>query len=143
MTRSDDTGKLVLRLALGILILLHGINKLSTGVGGIEGMITAHGLPGALAYLVYIGEIVAPVLMIVGIYTRPAAWITVINMLVAIWLVHLKDMDNPWELVKMLREAMKMRQRAFKGDATMVFKILDRMIMDAEDEIHQEGYRKI
>jgi putative oxidoreductase len=94
MIRSDDTGKLVLRLALGILILLHGINKLSAGVGGIEGMLTAHGLPGALAYLVYIGEIVAPVLMIVGIYTRPAAWITVINMLVAIWLVHLKDIGN-------------------------------------------------
>ncbi|MGJ7510022.1 DoxX family protein [Variovorax sp. GT1P44] len=94
MIRSDDTGKLVLRLALGILILLHGISKLSTGVGGIEGMITSHGLPGALAYLVYIGEIVAPVLMIVGIYTRPAAWITVINMLVAIWLVHLKDIGN-------------------------------------------------
>jgi len=94
MIRSDDTGKLVLRLALGILILLHGVNKLSTGVGGIEGMITGHGLPGALAYLVYIGEIVAPVLMIVGIYTRPAAWITVINMLVAIWLVHLKDIGS-------------------------------------------------
>jgi putative oxidoreductase len=94
MFRSDDTGKLILRLALGILILLHGISKLSTGVGGIAGMLTGHGLPGALAYLVYIGEIVAPVLMIVGIYTRPAAWITVVNMLVAIWLVHLKDIGS-------------------------------------------------
>ena len=92
MIRSDDTGKLVLRLALGILILLHGIAKITGGVGGIAGMLTSHGLPAALAYLVYIGEIVAPVLLIVGIYTRPAAWITVINMLVAIWLVHLKDL---------------------------------------------------
>jgi hypothetical protein len=58
-------------------------------------------------------------------------------------LVHLDNIDNPWELVKMLREAMKMRQRALKGEATMIFKILERMIMDAEDEIHQEGYRKI
>ena len=91
MIRSDDTGKLVLRLALGILILLHGIAKLSNGVGFISGMLTSQGLPGALAYLVYVGEILAPVLLIVGIYTRPAAWITVINMLVAIWLVHLKD----------------------------------------------------
>ena len=91
MIRSDDTGKLVLRLALGILILLHGIAKLSNGVGFISGMLTSHGLPGALAYLVYVGEILAPVLLIVGIYTRPAAWIMVINMLVAIWLVHIKD----------------------------------------------------
>jgi putative oxidoreductase len=94
MIRSDDTGKLVLRLALGILILLHGIAKITGGVGGIAGMLTSHGLPAALAYLVLIGEIVAPVLMIVGIYTRPAAWITVINMLVAIWLVHLKDIGS-------------------------------------------------
>jgi len=94
MIRSDDTGKLVLRLALGILILLHGIAKITGGVGGIAGMLTSHGLPTALAYLVFIGEIVAPVLMIVGIYTRPAAWITVINMLVAIWLVHLKDIGS-------------------------------------------------
>ncbi|MDM0073562.1 DoxX family protein [Variovorax sp. J2P1-59] len=94
MIRSDDTGKLVLRLALGILILLHGISKITGGVGGIAGMLTSHGLPGALAYLVFVGEIVAPVLLIVGIYTRPAAWITVINMLVAIWLVHLKDIGS-------------------------------------------------
>lgn len=93
MIRSDDTGKLVLRLALGILILLHGISKLSGGgVGFVAGMLTSHGLPAALAYLVYIGEVLAPVLLIVGIYTRPAAWIVVINMLVAFWLVHMKDL---------------------------------------------------
>ncbi|MGO4391549.1 DoxX family protein [Variovorax sp. M-6] len=92
MFRSDDTGKLILRLALGILILLHGISKLTNGVGFITSTLTSQGLPGALAYLVYVGEILAPVLLIVGIYTRPAAWITVVNMLVAIWLVHLKDL---------------------------------------------------
>lgn len=92
MTRSDDTGKLVLRLALGILILLHGISKLSTGVSGVGGMLASHGLPSALAYLVYIGEIVAPALVISGLYTRPAALIIVINMLVALWLVHTADL---------------------------------------------------
>jgi len=88
MFRSDDTGKLVLRLAIGILILLHGISKIFGGVSGIGGMLSAHGLPGVLAYLVYVGEVLAPVLLIAGIYTRPAAWIVVINMLVAIWLAH-------------------------------------------------------
>ena len=92
MTRSDDTGKLVLRLALGILILLHGVAKISSGVSGVGGMLASHGLPSALAYLVYIGEIVAPVLLIIGLYTRPAAWIVAINMVVAIWLVHMKDL---------------------------------------------------
>ncbi|MBT2324052.1 DoxX family protein [Variovorax paradoxus] len=92
MIRSDDTGKLVLRLALGILILLHGIAKITGGVGFVSNILVSHGLPGALAYLTYVGEIVAPVLLIIGLYTRPAAWITVINMLVAIWLVHMKDL---------------------------------------------------
>jgi len=89
MFRSDDTGKLVLRLAVGILILLHGLSKIfGGGVGGIGGMLASHGVPGVLAYLVYVGEVLAPVLLIAGIYTRPAAWIVVINMLVAIWLAH-------------------------------------------------------
>ncbi|VTU25839.1 DoxX family protein [Variovorax sp. RA8] len=103
MIRSDDTGKLILRLALGILMLLHGIAKIQGGVGFAASMLTSHGLPGALAYLVYVGEIVAPVLLIIGLYTRPAAWIVVINMLVAIWLVHMKQIgmlnkQGGWEL---------------------------------------------
>ena len=92
MTRSDDTGKLVLRLALGILILLHGIAKLRFGVDFITGLLTAHGLPSALAYGVYVGEIVAPLLLIVGLYTRPAAWVIFINMLFVFGLVHMKDL---------------------------------------------------
>jgi putative oxidoreductase len=91
MTKSDDTGKLVLRVALGILILLHGIAKVGKGVDGIGGMLASHGLPAALAYLIYVGEIIAPVLLIVGLFTRPAALIVAINMVVAIWLVHQKD----------------------------------------------------
>ncbi|MDM0013222.1 DoxX family protein [Variovorax sp. J22P168] len=97
MIRSDDTGKLVLRLALGILLLLHGAAKLTTGVGFVSGLLSSHGLPGVLAYLVYVGEILAPVLLIGGIYTRAAAWIIVINMLVAIWLVHTGQL---WSLDK-------------------------------------------
>ncbi len=92
MFKSDDTGKLVLRLALGILILLHGIAKLKGGVGFISGQLTAHGLPAALAYGAYIGEVVAPILIIVGFFTRPAAWIIAINMVFAIFLVHMADL---------------------------------------------------
>jgi len=92
MFKSDDTGKLVLRLALGILILLHGVAKITKGVDGIGGMLASHGLPAFLAYGVYVGEILAPALLIVGLFTRPAAVIVAINMLVAIWLVHRKDL---------------------------------------------------
>ncbi len=93
--RSDqDWGKLVLRLALGILTILHGIAKLKTGPGFVMGMLQQAGLPGILAYGVYIGEIIAPALVIIGLFTRPAALVIVINMLVAFALVHSADLFN-------------------------------------------------
>ena len=47
---TDDAGKLVLRLAVGVLMLLHGIHKLLHGVDGIAGMLAGMGLPAFLAY---------------------------------------------------------------------------------------------
>lgn len=87
----NDTGRLVLRLALGGLLLLHGIAKLKHGIDPIVGMATSTGLPPWVAYGVYVGEVLAPILVIAGFYSRIAALIIVINMLFAIRLAH---MDN-------------------------------------------------
>lgn len=84
----DDSGKLVLRLALGVMILLHGIDKISGGVGHIEGMLLDAGWPGILAYGAYIGEVLAPVLLIIGLYARIGAVLIAVNMLFAIGLAH-------------------------------------------------------
>ena len=89
---ADSTGKLILRLTLGVLILLHGIAKISGGVAGIEKMLAGNGLPGFLAYGVYVGEILAPILVILGLYARIGAAIIVVNMLFAILLVHRADL---------------------------------------------------
>lgn len=89
MIKSDDTGKLILRLSVGILVLLHGVMKLQNGVGGIAGMLSSHGLPGFFAYGAYVGEVIAPLLLIVGLYTRLSALVIFINMIVAILLVHM------------------------------------------------------
>ena len=89
-----DLGRLLLRVGLGLLILLHGIAKLRSGPGAIENMVTQAGLPPMLAYGVYIGEVVAPVLLVIGLWTRPAALIVAINMLFAVGLVHLKDLST-------------------------------------------------
>ncbi len=59
---TDDAGKLVLRLSVGVLMLLHGIHKLLHGVDGIGGMLAGMGLPTVLAYGVYLGEVVGPLL---------------------------------------------------------------------------------
>lgn len=86
--RSDDLSKLVLRLTLGILLLMHGIFKVQHGIGPIIGMVSSAGLPSFIAYGVYIGELIAPILLIIGLYSRLAAVAVIINMLVAITLVH-------------------------------------------------------
>lgn len=88
---TDDMGKLVLRLTVGILILLHGLAKVAGGVGGISGMLQGVGLPSALAYGVYIGEVLAPLLVILGFYARLGGLLIVMNMLFAIFLAHSRD----------------------------------------------------
>lgn len=88
----DDLGKLILRLTVGILILLHGVAKLKSGVDDIAGMVQGAGLPGWLAYGAYIGEVLAPLLVILGLYARIGAAIIAVNMLFAIGLAHMKDL---------------------------------------------------
>ena len=89
---TDDAGKLVLRVSIGLLVLLHGIFKITHGVGFIGGMLDKAGLPGFLAYGVYIGEVLAPLMMMLGVGARAGAAIVVVNMLVALGLVHLGDL---------------------------------------------------
>lgn len=91
-TAQDDLGKFILRATLAILMLLHGIAKISNGVSGIEGMLTGRGLPGAIAYLVYVGEVLAPIMILLGFWTRLGAFIIAGNMIVAVWLVHMGDL---------------------------------------------------
>ncbi|WP_151637173.1 DoxX family protein [Noviherbaspirillum aerium] len=89
---SEDFGKLILRVSLALLILLHGVAKIMNGVGGIEGMVAKIGLPPAFAYLVYVGEVIAPLLVLVGLMTRPAALVIAINMVFAVVLAHMQDL---------------------------------------------------
>lgn len=89
---SDDLGKLILRLTLGILMLLHGIAKMRYGVSGIENMLENHGLPWFFAYGVFVGEVFAPLLVIFGFHARIGGVIMAVNMVVAIALAHGGDL---------------------------------------------------
>jgi putative oxidoreductase len=92
-TRFDDWGKLLLRVTVSGLLLFHGIGKIGTGgLNGIEDMLGNHGLPEFFAYGVYIGEIVAPVCLILGIVARMAALVIAGNMVMAIFLAHMSDL---------------------------------------------------
>lgn len=87
-TNTNDAGKLVLRIALAAMLLFHGVAKLSGGIGFVADMLAKAGLPAVFGYGVYIGEVVAPLLILVGLFTRPAALIVAINMIVAVLLAH-------------------------------------------------------
>jgi putative oxidoreductase len=86
-----DPGLLVLRLGLGTLILFHGIYKLTHGIAWIAGPLGKVGLPAWLAYGVYAAEVLAPVLVILGLWARPAALIIAFDMFMAIFLARRGD----------------------------------------------------
>lgn len=89
-----DLGKLILRLALGAMMLLHGIAMLKGGVAGIVEMVEAQGMPGFLGYGVLVGEVLAPLMVLAGFHARIGGLLIAINMLVAIKLAHLGQLDQ-------------------------------------------------
>jgi putative oxidoreductase len=102
MNKNRDLGLLILRIAIGALMLLHGIAKLN-GLSFIEGMLNNAGLPGFLAYGVYITEIIAPLLILIGFRTRLASAVYVFGVLFALFLVHSADIfslnaNGGWEI---------------------------------------------
>jgi putative oxidoreductase len=79
-----EAGRLVLRITLGGLILFHGIDKVLHGISWMQAPLAAAHLPGFVAYGVFVGEVAAPVFLILGLGTRLAAVAIVINMVMAL-----------------------------------------------------------
>ena len=94
MGNTDDLGKLLLRVVLGVLILLHGVSKIMAGPAFVISAATSAGMPAAIGYLVYVGEVLAPILLIIGVWSRLAALIIAGNMAFAIFLVHMKQLTS-------------------------------------------------
>jgi putative oxidoreductase len=86
-----DVGKLILRASIAVLMLFHGVYKVTHGIGGIQTLMAKKGLPEAFAYGVYAGEVIAPIFILLGLFSRPAALVFAFNMMVAIATGHNKD----------------------------------------------------
>lgn len=78
---------LALRIALGIVFFSHGYPKLVHGAG-MQGFFVQHGLPGYFVYVSGVLEVFGSVLLVLGLFTRPAALLLAAEMAVAIWKVH-------------------------------------------------------
>lgn len=84
----ENLGKLVLRLNLGSLLFLRGLHFLLNGLDPLKAMLASYNIPEAAAFGVFLGELVAPAMIILGVYSRVGGALIVLNMLVAVALVH-------------------------------------------------------
>ncbi len=82
-------GAIILRTVLALLLLFHGASKVMGGVGWLVGVLEKMDMPGSFAYAVYLGEVLAPLLLLAGIFVVPAALLVMINMIVAVVLMHI------------------------------------------------------
>ena len=86
----SDWGLFLLRLALGIVFMAHGSQKLFGAFGG-PGLAGVVKMMGSLGYLVSIGEFFGGLGIVVGFLTRFSAGSLIVIMLGAIAMVHIHN----------------------------------------------------
>lgn len=96
-----NTGLLLIRLAVGVIFLTHGISKL-TNMEGTVAFFDGLGVPSFMAWVVALIETLGGAAMILGIYTTFAGYLLACVMIVAIVLVKSKMSFQAAELDVML-----------------------------------------
>ena len=84
----DDTGRLVLRLALGTMWLSHGLvlKLLTFGIDGLAGWLESVGLPAAMAWPLTLVEIAGGVLILAGWHGRAVSTLLIPILIGATWI---------------------------------------------------------
>jgi putative oxidoreductase len=91
LDRLQPFALLVMRLALGAIMLVHGYHKVFGGLHHHVEMVTHLGLPAWSAYLSAFTEFLGGLLILLGLFTRIAALGICIDLSVAIVKVHLHN----------------------------------------------------
>lgn len=86
--KNFDLGILFARLGLGVCLFMHGFAKILHGIGGVKSILTKAGLPEVMAYGSYVGEVVAPIMIILGIFSRIGALLVIGTSLTIIYAYH-------------------------------------------------------
>lgn len=88
LDRLHPLALLVMRAALGSIMLVHGSHKVFGGLHHTAQMMGHLGIPSWLGYVVAFIEFVGGILVIAGLLTRLSAFALCVDMIVAIWKVH-------------------------------------------------------
>jgi putative oxidoreductase len=88
LERSQPVALLVMRLVLGAIMVAHGYGKVFKNLHHFSQMVGGMGLPPWLGYVASFTELLGGLLLLVGFFTRPAAFAVCVDLIVAIWKVH-------------------------------------------------------
>lgn len=91
LDRLQPLALFLMRLTLGCIMTAHGYHKVFGGLQHFAHMVGSMGIPSWLGYVAAFVELLGGVLLIVGFFTRPAAFAIFIDLVVAIWKVHLHN----------------------------------------------------
>ncbi|OAH58546.1 MULTISPECIES: DoxX family protein [Bacillaceae] len=89
MSVKAEAGTLILRVVLGIIFFVHGLVKFQGGIGNTVGWFDSIGIPGGIAYIVAIIELVGGIALIVGFGTKIVSALLALLMIGAILKVKL------------------------------------------------------
>ena len=97
LDRLQPLALLVMRVALGMIMVTHGYHKVFGGLHHHVQFVSSLGFPAWMAYLSAFTEFLGGLLVLAGLFTRAAALAICINLFVAIWKVHLHNglIGNP------------------------------------------------
>lgn len=97
---SRDYAILLLRVWLGSMMVVHGWGKVFGGVGKLTERVASMGfpLPEFFAWSAALSEFGGGILLILGLFTRPAAFLVFCTMFVAGFIRHLDDPFGKKEL---------------------------------------------
>lgn len=91
LDRLQPLALLLMRLALGAIMVAHGYHKVFGGLHHHAQMVASLGLPAWLGYVSAFTEFFGGLLILVGLFTRVAALGVCLDLFVAIWKVHLHN----------------------------------------------------
>ncbi|KYG90589.1 oxidoreductase [[Bacillus] sp. KCTC 13219] len=86
---ANEIGKVILRAILGLTFFIHGFSKFQGGIANTAGFFDSIGVPGFMAYVVAVIELVGGIILILGLGTRVVSMLLAVIMIGAIFTVKL------------------------------------------------------